>query len=155
MAGRNDECQVFCGLVQTHSEDALFKRRMLRRSRCMRCWCWADSRWGDSQSEVDFMLWWFVCTCLRSGVCWIKSWIRLFGCGWFERNHFLGTWTRETRENVSVKKWFIFFGCEQILQDVIVFNVLAKVRSLSEIVFPQLFLFYRSIVRTFLSAIFQ
>ena len=48
-----------------------------------------------------------------------------------------------------------FFGCEQILQDVIVFNVLAKVRSLSEIVFPQLFIFDRSILRQFLSAIFQ
>ena len=52
---------------------------------------------------------WATCTLsMRSGVCWIESWTRSFGCGWFVRNHFLETWTRETREKMSVRKLCFF-----------------------------------------------
>ena len=45
------------------------------------CWCWADSRWGHSQSDFDVMLSFFVRNCLR---CFLScNWdLHLMMCLW-------------------------------------------------------------------------
>ena len=120
-----------CGLVQPQSEDALFRRRMLRRSSCMRFsvlmlsrltvrtlteWFWLHAFmiclhlseiWRLLNWEVDPMIWlWLMC-----------------------KESLLGHWDAWSQKT---KKSRFVFCCEQIFEEVIVLNPFAKIRSLSE-----------------------
>ena len=143
MAERNGECQVlFCGLVQPQSEDALFRRCMLRRSRGMRFsvlmrsrltvrtfteWFWLHAFmiclhlfeiWRLLNSELDPMIWlWLMC-----------------------KESLLGNLDAWNQRNMSSQEIAIVC-CEQIFEEVIVSNMLAEISSLSEEVFPLLFIF--------------
>ena len=48
------------------------------------------------------------------------------------KNHFLETWTRDTKDNLAV---IVCLLCEPIFQHVIVFNLFAKIRSVSDLLF--------------------
>ena len=133
----------FCGLVQTQSEDALFKRRMLRRSRCMRLmlsrftvrrfteWSWLHALmiclhlseiWRLLNWELGPIIWlWLMC-----------------------KDSLLGNLDAWNQRSI-VSQEIAPFLYDQIFQDEIVFNISATIRSLSEIVVPQLFIFDWSI----------
>ena len=117
------------------------------------CWCWADPQWGHSQSDSDFMLSWFVCYCFRLGVYSIKSCTWRCGCGWCVNNHFLETWARAFSESFSPRMYFVF--CEHVFQEVRVFHRFAKIRFVSEEVFPELCICIWSISKQILRDIFQ